>query len=527
MAQIRFYNAYICRERDAALQPVQITVENGVITAVSHDPSPLPAAQEIDCGGAVLLPGLIDAHLHLPGSLLYQRHGVNLMGSQSLADYQALLCRHKDDRSALRGFGWNQSVFQDDPSALPSLQAFLNETFPSLPVALFSDDYHSCICNRALLDAAAAFLPAAYYDNATGLLKERAVFSLLHNYPALSFRPEEIEDALLAYQDLLLRRGVTAVQTLMPIGMTETDCFHALQALEARGLWKLHVNFSVTAHPTDAPADILQKYRVLETQQSALLHLHTVKIYIDGVVDNGSAYLSAPYENSPDRGTPIWTDAALQAFCTLFDRENIQIHAHVIGDAAAAQITSILDRAMAENGRLHNENRHVLAHLQLLDEATAAQIARLSLLCVLQPFWFPQDAVYPVDRVMLGARADTEYPCGSLLRRGAGVAFGSDSPVTPDPSPLLGIACAMERTEQTERLTLAQALRAYTRAGAYQLFSEGEAGRIAPGYRADFLLLRTPQPWNTPAALTAATVEQTYIGGKCVYNKTIGEDDIL
>lgn len=514
MTITRFFHAYTPAGPEGALRPLQLTVEGGLIRAVSYGEAPLQAQRQVDCGGQVLLPGFADSHLHLPGSFLYRRHGVELMGCASLGDCRKALESHSGAGTALRGFGWNQMILQDDPQALPGFQAFLNRAFPAAPVALFSDDYHSCIVNRALLNAVSGQLPEGYWAGETGLLRERAVFALLRSCPELSFQREEIADSLLAFQDFLLSRGVTAVQTLMPIGMTEDVCLDALQELEARGLWKLHVNFAVTAHPEDDPRVILSRFRALETRQSPLIRLHTVKVYIDGVLDNKSAFLSAPYEGEAACGAPIWEDGALEEFCTLFDRENIQLHAHVIGDAAAGQVVRALRAAMAANGRSRNENRHTLAHLQLVGGEDRRAIGQLGLGCALQPFWFPQERIYPVDQLRVGRRAEEVYPCADLLKGGGRVSFGSDSPVTPDPAPLVGMACAMGRSLREQRLSFPETLCAYTAAGAWQLFQEEEMGRIAPGFRADFVLVRAPKGLEDPEAVQACAVTRTYLGGE-------------
>lgn len=518
MATDRFFNALALIGPEGILCPIQFTVENGVIRAVSRQSAPLAAQRQFDCGGQVILPGFIDTHLHLPGSTLYQRHGVDLMSCSSFSDYCQALERHSGDHAPLRGFGWSQTVFQSAPSALSDFQAFLNRTFPSLPTALFSDDYHSCIINRALAETVGPSLPEGFWDRDTGLLRERAVFALMEAVPALSFRPGEIESTLLAFQTHLLSFGVTAVQTLMPIGMTEDACFRALKSLEAQGLWKLGVNLAVTAYPQDDPAVVLQRFRALEACRSDRIRLHTVKIYIDGVVDNKSACLSAPYEQSGERGAPIWTDSALERFCARFHRAGIQIHAHVIGDAAANQITRVLESVMGSD--TSNRNRHVLAHIQLAEQEARERIGRLRLFCALQPFWFPQDKFYPVDLDLLGRdRVSGEYPCRDLLRRGAVITFGSDSPVTPIPNPLTGVACAMGRGAKEERLSFQEALDAYTASAARQLFREKEAGRIAPGLRADFALLKAPAGLCTPQGAASATVTRTFINGECVYSR--------
>lgn len=521
MTTTRFFHAYTPAGPEGALRPVQLTVRDGLIQTVSYKEAPLQAQRQVDCGGQVLLPGFIDSHLHLPGSFLYRRHGVELMDCGSAADCRRALEARSGAKNALRGFGWNQMIFQDDPQALPGLQAFLNQTFPTVPVALFSDDYHSCIVNRALLNAFSGRLPQGYWDGETGLLRERAVFALLHGFPALAFQREEVVDSLLAFQDFLLSRGITAVQTLMPIGMTEDVCFDTLQELEVRGLWKLHVNFAVTAHPEDDPQDILRRYRAFEARQSPLVRLRTVKIYIDGVLDNKSAFLSVPYEGEKTCGAPIWEDGALEEFCTLFDRENIQLHAHVIGDAAARQIVRALRAAMDANGRGRNENRHTLAHLQLVGEEDRRAIGRLGLGCALQPFWFPQERAYPVDLLRVGGRAGQVYPCADLLREGGRVSFGSDSPVTPDPAPLEGMACAMGRSLRGQRLSFQEALGAYTAAGAWQLFQEEEMGRMSPGFRADFVLVRAPEGLESPEAVRAGTVVRTYLGGEATWSEDL------
>jgi len=516
LATDRFFDALAPIGPGGILRPIQFTVEKGVIQAVSRRSEPLAAQRQFDCGGQVVLPGFIDTHLHLPGSMLYQRHGVDLMSCSSISDYCQALERHSGDQAPLRGFGWSQTVFQSAPSALPDFQAFLNRTFPTLPVALFSDDYHSCIIDRALAETVGPSLPEGFWDRDTGLLRERAVFALLESVPALSFQPDKIADTLLAFQALLLSRGITAVQTLMPIGMTEDACFRALRSLEAQGHWKLGVNLAVTAHPRDDPEVILRRFRALEPCQSDRIRLRTVKIYIDGVVDNQSAYLSAPYERSGGRGAPIWTDGALERFCARFHQAGIQIHAHVIGDAAADQIARVLERVIGPD--TSNQNRHVLAHIQLAGPETRERIGRLRLFCAMQPFWFPQDEFYPVDLDLLGRdRAGGEYPCRDLLRQGAVVTFGSDSPVTPIPDPLTGIACAMGRGAREERLSLQEALDAYTASAARQLFREREIGRIAPGSRADFVLLKAPADLRTPQGAASAAVTRTFVDGECVY----------
>lgn len=518
MNTIRFFHAFTPVEPGGALRPVQLTVKDGLIQTVSYEETPLQARRQVDCGGRVLLPGFVDSHLHLPGSFLYRRHGVELMDCGNLADCCRALEAHSGARTALRGFGWNQMIFQDDPQALPSFQTFLNRTFPAVPVALFSDDYHSCIVNRALLNAVSDQLPQGYWDGETGLLRERAVFALLHSFPALTFRREEIVDSILAFQDFLLSRGIVAVQTLMPIGMTEDVCFDILQELEAQGHWRLHVNFAVTAHPEDDPRDVLSRYRALEARQSPLIRLRTVKLYIDGVLDNKSAFLAAPYEGEETCGVPIWGDRALETFCTFFDRENIQLHAHVIGDAAAGQIVRALRAAMEANGHSRNENRHTLAHLQLVRGEDRRAIGRLGLGCALQPFWFPQEQPYPVDLLRIGGRAERVYPCADLLKGGGRVSFGSDSPVTPDPAPLAGMACAMGRSCREQRLSFPEALGAYTAAGAWQLFQEEEIGRVAPGFRADFVLVRAPEGLESPEAVQASAVVRTYLGGEAAWS---------
>lgn len=518
MATVLFSHAKLYDSGTDAFLPGEVLAEDGVIAALSHRCGALCAEREVDCGGAVLLPAFADTHLHLPGSYLYERHGVNLMGCESLEACREKLLHAGTDGAVLRGFGWNQSLFEEDPGALPAFQSFLNDRFPETPVILFSDDYHSCICSRALLARAEKWIPAHSAAYRTGLLKERMLFSLLHHLPELSFRPDEVRDALLAFQAMLFSRGITAVQTLMPIGMDEGQFRRILRELAEQGAWKLHTCCALTVHPTASPDEVVARYRALQQEDCGSVSLGAVKLYADGVVDNGSAYLREPYCTG-GCGRPIWTDEALTALCTRLDREKIQIHVHTIGDAAAAQITAALGRAMAANGRARNENRHVLAHVQLAAPETAAEIGRLSLFCALQPFWFPQDAVYSVDRAMLGdSRTAGEYPCASLLRAGARVTFGSDSPVTPDPAPLAGMACAMARGNRAEALSFSQALDAYTAAAAEQLAFPA-LGAIAPGRRADLTLVRAPEPLNTAQGLAAASVEQTYIGGSCVYHK--------
>ena len=262
------------------------------------------------------------------------------------------------------------------------------------------------------------------------------------------------------------------------------------------------------------------------------------KLFVDGVIEAGTAALLEPYvplqgeppPSSPGsaRGLPTFTDAALTALVTRLDREGFQLHMHAIGDGAVRQALDAIAAADGANGR--RDRRAHLAHVQLVDPADQPRFAALGVVVNMQPLWAYADAfITDLTEPRLGAvRSRYLYPFASLRKAGARLAGGSDWSVT-SVNPLHAIQVAVTRKAldgACRRPGLAagraarpgpRALEAYTRGGAYLAFEDDDSGSIEVGKRADLVVLDRDPYAVAPHDLHRLQVQWTLKEGKEVF----------
>jgi hypothetical protein len=255
----------------------------------------------------------------------------------------------------------------------------------------------------------------------------------------------------------------------------------------------------------------------VEGAAPGLLTAHTVKFFADGVIENETGALLAPYCGSlHDHGMQVWDNLAEAARAV--DALGFQIHIHAIGDAAARQALDAIEHVVASNGP--RDRRPVIAHAQLVDDADIDRFAALGVIPNMQPLWAQLDPLMVELTIpRLGAdRGAQQYRMRSLDESGAPLAFGSDWPVSSG-APLKGIAVAVSRGGWTpqEIMSVERAMSAYTAGVARQAFAEGQWGTISPGVDADLVWLDR-DPRSTPAPdLAAVRVVGTYLRGDRVY----------
>ena len=473
-------------DRGRLVREMTMVVKDGYIETIEEGfcPELLEDADEVvDLEGAVLFPGWIDSHLHIPGSLLFQLYGADLQKGSSTDDYIRAIRECGAEDGWIRGFGWNAPVLEKE--GYDRLAAYLEQECRDTPVLLFSDDYHSCMCSPCALKRIAGAGIRVEPDR-YGIVKEKDIFQLTARLEELSFPEEQIETAIMRYQEELLKLGITAVQTLMFLGGNGDREWKVLRRLDMEGKLKLKVNLALTVQPYEDLSRTDSRFARLKEYETERIRVHTVKIYMDGVLENGTAFLKEPYEGSQRRGACVWEQGRLRDFCRRMDREGRQIHIHAIGDGAVGAAVDGLVYAMERNGTA-GRNRHVIAHLQMAAREDMELMGRYGIIGAIQPFWFPQEQWgYGLDAVCLGDRVKDEYPAWSLLQAGVRLTGSSDSPVTPQPDPVTGIRLAAERFCEKERVPEEEMAKAFTENGAYQLFREQEIGRIKAGYRADF-----------------------------------------
>lgn len=477
----------------------------------------------VDGKGQVMLPGMIDAHAHVMG-MGFAALTLDLSGTTSLQQALDEIGRYATshpDRPWIVGGGWNQEQWQ--LGRFPTA-AELDAVTGNRPVWLERVDGHAGWANSAALKAAG--ITAATKDPAggrlernadgspAGVLVDAAMQLLTPRLPAP--RPEDRDVAFATAQQILFKRGVTAVADM---GATIEDWQAYRRAGDAN---RLYVRVMAYAAGIDqmsliggpGPSPWLYQDR---------LRLNGVKFYFDGALGSRGASLKAPYADAPDtKGLPQLSQTQLGNLMSRAAMDGFQVAVHAIGDQAnATVISAITDLSETYKG----DRRWRIEHAQIVDPADFARFAASGAIASMQPVHQTSD--WRMAQARLGPqRLAGAYAWQSLRQAGVRLAFGSDAPVEAA-DPWAGLAAAVSRQgvdglpdggwQPQERLTPVQALAAYTADAAYAGFAESRFGRLAPGLRADFVLVDTDPLNATPARIRATKVLETWIGGGRVW----------
>ena len=519
-----------------------LLVTDGVVTATGRA-AQRDDAHVVNLGGGFLMPSFGDGHAHpLYGGL--EAVGPAVRACDSVDEIVTAVRRYAEahpDEEWIVGASYDGSLA---PNGLFDAR-WLDAAVPDRPVVLRAWDYHTLWCNSAALQRAGITadtpdpplgeIPHREDGSVLGTLREWGATDLMMR--VMPARDEQVRIAALGTAaDYYLARGVTWVQD----AWVEPADVETYAATARQGALRIRFNLALYADPRHFDEQVTQfaeQRRGVEAAGNELLTAHTVKFFADGVVENETGALLAPYcsglhsHSGDNRGMRNWEgDALAEAACRV-DELGLQIHIHAIGDAAVRQALDAIDEVVRRNGP--RDRRPVIAHAQLVDDADIDRFARLGVIPNMQPLWAQLDSLMTVLTIpRLGQeRADRQYRIATLQRSGAALSFGSDWPVSSG-APLDGIAVAVSRrtadgepeggwTPQ-EILPVEQALSAYTAAVAAQAFAENRWGRMLPGAAADLVWLDRDPRRTAPLELPHIGVRATYLQGEPVYEADNG-----
>ncbi|MBB3601015.1 hypothetical protein FHT40_000648 [Mycolicibacterium sp. BK556] len=519
-----------------------VLVTDGVVRAVGAQAREL--AGEIDCehvdlDGGFLMPSFGDGHAHpLYGGLEAVGPAVRGCGTiDEIVTAVKVYAEENPDEEWIVGASYDGSLAE---GGLFDAR-WLDAAVPDRPVVLRAWDYHTIWCNTAAIERAG--ITAETPDPVLGEIPHRAdgsVLGTLREWGAtdlvMAVMPPRDEGqriaALGTAADYYLARGVTWVQD----AWVEPGDVATYIAAARQGALRMRFNLALYADPRHFDSQIEQfaaSRSAVEDVGSPLLTAQTVKFFADGVVENETGALLAPYcSGLHSHGMTNWEGDSLAEAVRRVDELGLQIHIHAIGDAAVRQALDAIEYAQQRNGS--RDRRPVIAHVQLVDEADIGRFAALDVIPNMQPLWAQMDALMTVLTIpRLGAeRADRQYQMQTLNRSGAALAFGSDWPVSSG-APLDGIAVATSRRTSEgqpdggwtphEIVPIERALSAYTHAVAYQAFAENSWGVITPGASADLVWL-DHDPRNTPPLdLPGVGIRATYVRGAQAYRADDGK----
>jgi predicted amidohydrolase YtcJ len=491
-----------------------------------------PQTRQIDGGGRLALPGLIDSHFHL---LLGARAlgQLDLDAATDIADLQRRLRDYaaaNPGRAWIVGRGWKYSLFAPGQAIE---RAILDAAVADRPVLLTAFDGHTAWANSVALERAGIMAGAATgSDFSTVVLgADGQASGELREGPAIDMVRRLIPPMGAAEQDDLLRRALANLAALGVTGVHNMDGDEAQLALYRRFAdadeLSLRVLLPLSLRP-GSPPDQIDAWAELARQQAGpLLRAGAVKLFMDGVVESKTALLLAPYaDGSGDLGAANYDQEEFEELVVRADARGLQVLVHAIGDGAVRRTLDGYAAALRANGR--RDSRHRVEHVELIDPADVARFVELGVVAAMQPI----HANFGLDPHNTWRRlaGPERWPWGFAWRRlrdaGVRIAFGSDWPVA-SPDPLRGLHVARNRIKldfsgpasafPDQRLTLAESVAAYTGEAAYAGHREADLGRLAPGYLADLVLLSQNIFELPDAAIGEARVELTVVGGKVVF----------
>lgn len=548
---------YAADTDDSVREAVAVKGERLVFVGGSHEVRRYigPATRVIDLAGKMVIPGMIDTHIHPPGLSLSTLYEVQLADVKTLAGYldavRDFIARHPGV-PMVYGRGWSWGVFEGEELVKGPRKEYLDAVTRDIPVVLRAHDGHTLWVNSKALEVNGVTADTASPAGGViekdplsgepwGTLKEWAMWLIA--LPEYSL--EQYVDALAAFQDKMHRFGITGV--LCFASLPFQTIFNAWAELQKSGKLQLRVRGAMTVNAKDDLAAQFAAIAGLQAEYAGRdLKVMAAKFFTDGVVEGGTSHLLAPYEPGAGKeagycGDFLWDISRLrEAFC-LANKAELQIHVHSTGDASTRKVLDALEYA---RDRLPpGDYRNTITHLQLVAETDIPRFKELGVIASVQPYWHFKGPGWwaNVDHQFLGERAEKEFPLGSLFANGLTVVSSSDYPATLVPNPLLAIESGVTRnmasgrlhgTEDIadaddaryllnagERADVRQMIRSFTINGAYALFLEAETGSLEAGKLADLAVLDQDLLTINPLEIDKTAVVMTFWGGELVYER--------
>jgi len=505
-------------------------VNQGKVVAIGSHAELAPRAGQatvLDGGGHTLLPGLIDAHGHVMGLGIALRR-IDLRDTTSL---DAALARVKDYAAAhpgmpwIQGRGWNQEVWR--LGRFPTA-AELDRAVADRPVWLGRVDGHAGWANSAALrlagvdrdtpDPPGGRIERDAQGNPSGVLVDAAVQLVASRIPP----PDAAESAAALDAALaeLARVGLT--------GVHDAGVDAATVALYERyaDAGKLSARIYALIGGTGEDFDRIAAQGLIEGRGNDTLDVRAVKLYADGALGSHGAALLAPYSDQPhEKGLLFNTPQQLTAMIDKAISQGYQVGVHAIGDAANREVLDAYAQVYRARGAKAKALRNRIEHAQVLALPDIARLRSLGLVASMQPTHATSDMNMAEARIGK-LRMQGAYAWRSFLKQGTVIAGGSDFPVE-SPNPFYGLYAAVTREDHAgkppggwyprQRMTLVEALRAFTWGAAWARHAEDRMGTLQPGHWADFILVDHDLFADPPARIWSTRVLQTWVGGKRVY----------
>ena len=527
LMNILITNANIYTVNPAQPRASAIAIANDRIVAVGSDDDinaiSLPGAQHLDLNGAFVAPGFIDAHLHLEmtGMMMQYVNVYEVKTKREAVERVRARAAQTPPGQWIKGQGWMQSLWESDefPTA-----ADLDEATRDHPVILSAKSGHACWVNSLALQLAGITANTPDPDggqivrdahgNPAGTLLENAMGLMAKVIPSPT--PEQEDEATVMAMHAMNQRGLTGVHCMGGDG--EIMYFKTYQRLREQQRLTLRIVHQLPGSVLDAAIGA----GIQSGLGDAWLRIGGIKLFADGALGPRTAAMLAPYENEPgnvgistmERETLIETVLACNA-------HGLAAYIHAIGDRANHDVLDAFELSKRQAAPDRRPLRNRVEHAQILHPTDIARFAELDVIASVQPIHATQDI--EMANAHWGTRSATAYCTRSLRDSGAHLAFGSDSPVE-DFNPLVGMHAAVTRQRANgfpspegwypeQRVSIDDAIRAYTLGAAYAGGMEREIGSLEAGKLADLVVLSRDITAIPPSELLGVQVQRVMLNG--------------
>ena len=480
----------------------------------------------LDTESKFVVPGFIDSHVHLMAGG-YNLTSVQLRDAKTPEEFAQRIfdfSKTIPKGTWILGGDWDGKEW----GALPSKE-LIDEFTPDHPVFVIRLDGHMGLANtlamklsnvdKNVANISGGDIVRTDSNELTGIFKDLAMSLITDNIPNPT--PEQLDKSLDQAMRHFAMNGVTSVHHVWD----QIDYPGTTEAIE-----RAYREDRLLARVYELGE--LGKWQDRQTRIESFgrgddwLKIDGLKTFVDGSLGSQTAAFMEPYLNSVDTGLLLFEKSELYNWIYQADKVELQMGIHAIGDRAINMLLDIYEKVAVGNG--DRDRRFRIEHAQHIDSNDISRFVELGIIASMQPYHAIDDGRW-AEKVIGSERINDMYIFRSLMDAGAKVAFGSDWPVAPV-SPLWGIYAAVTRRTlddknpdgwvPNEKITVGQALKAYTINGAFASFEEDMKGTLEPGKLADFVLLSENLFEIDPVEIKDVKVLQTFVGGKNVYSAT-------
>jgi len=476
----------------------------------------------LNLGGKMVTPGFIDCHVHLMTggrSLL----SVELKDAKTPEEFSQRVGDFAKTQKAgdwiLEG-NWDHTLWGGE---LPH-KNWIDDVTPNNPVLIMRLDWHMALANEAALtyagidkntpDVEGGLIEKDENGELTGLLKDNAMNLILDKMPPMT--PTQKDNSFKAAMQYFLSNGVTSVHDVDGLNK-DFESYSTAKKYRSSGNLDVRI---YAATPLNEWKSLVER----KEESDDWLKTGSLKGFVDGSLGSHTAAFHDHYsDKEDDKGFFINTQEELYQWISNADKNDLHVLVHAIGDSANHTLLNIYERVIQENGT--KDRRFRIEHAQHLLPSDIERFNKLGVIPSMQPYHAIDDGRW-AENYIGAERIKTTYAFNSLLQKNATIGFGSDWAVAPA-SPIQGIYAAVTRQTldgknpdgwvPTEKITVLQAIEAYTKHAAYASFEEDIKGTLEVGKYADFVVLSEDIFKIDPVKIKNIKVLQTYVAGKEVF----------